>query len=140
MLSFVFPGQGSQHVGMGKEFFETFQTYKEVIEEVEDSIGKKITTLMLDGPIEDLTQTNNAQPALFAASMGMLKTLEKESNRTTKEIASYLAGHSLGEYSALCASGVVSLRDAARLVQKRGDAGETAWKDERTAMKVCRMC
>jgi len=126
MLSFVFPGQGSQHIGMGKEFFETFQTYKEVIEEIEDSTQKKINQLMLEGTIEELTKTNNAQPALFAVSMGILKTLEKESNKTTKEIASYLAGHSLGEYSALCASGVLSLKDAARLVQKRGDAMQQA--------------
>ncbi|RZI46898.1 ACP S-malonyltransferase [Candidatus Finniella inopinata] len=119
-VSFVFPGQGSQSVGMGREFIETFPIARHVMQEVEDSLSQKLTQLILEGPIDTLTLTENAQPALLAVSMAVLKTIEKESGKSVAELASHLAGHSLGEYSALCAAGVFSVSQAVKLVRLRG--------------------
>ena len=125
-LSFVFPGQGSQIVGMGCEFIEAFPTAYQIMQEVDDALSQKLTKLILEGPIETLTLTENAQPALLAISMAILKTLEKESGKTISELASHLGGHSLGEYSALCAAGVFSIAQAVKLVRLRGEAMQKA--------------
>ncbi len=124
--AFVFPGQGSQVVGMGKELADAFPAAREVFEEVDDTLGRKLSALMFEGPIEDLTLTANAQPAIMAASMAALRVLEGEANVKLADVVSFAAGHSLGEYSALAAAGAFSLSDTARLLHIRGNAMQDA--------------
>src|SRR5580693_1490707 len=124
-LAFVFPGQGSQAVGMGAELAEAFTTARQVFEEVDDALGEKLSKLMGDGPIETLTLTENTQPALMAVSLAVARTLEREFGAPIEQ-ASFVAGHSLGEYSALCAAGALTLADTARLLRRRGQAMQRA--------------
>ena len=124
--AFVFPGQGSQFVGMGKELAENFVSAREVFEEVDNTLNQKLFQLMTNGPEYELTMTINAQPALMAVSMAVVRVLEKEFGISLKDKASFVAGHSLGEYSAACAAGVFSLADTARLLRARGDAMQKA--------------
>jgi [acyl-carrier-protein] S-malonyltransferase len=124
-LAFIFPGQGSQTVGMGADLAEAFATAREVFEEVDDALGEKLSKLMRDGPIEALTLTENTQPALMAVSLAVARTLEREFG-VPIEKASFVAGHSLGEYSALSAAGALTLADTARLLRKRGQAMQRA--------------
>jgi [acyl-carrier-protein] S-malonyltransferase len=124
-LAFVFPGQGSQAVGMGTELAEAFAAAREVFEEVDDALGQKLSRLMRDGPIEELTLTENAQPALMAVSMGVVRTLENELGVSMTK-AGFVAGHSLGEYSALAAASAITLGDTARLLRLRGQAMQRA--------------
>jgi [acyl-carrier-protein] S-malonyltransferase len=124
-LAFIFPGQGSQAVGMGAELAEAFASAREVFEEVDDALDEKLSKLMREGPIETLTLTENTQPALMAVSLAVARTLEKEFG-VAVEKASFVAGHSLGEYSALCAAGALTLADAARLLRRRGQAMQRA--------------
>ena len=107
--AFVFPGQGSQFVGMGKELAENFKTAKEVFQEVNDALSQDLFKLMVEGPENELTLTANAQPALMANSMAIVRVLEKDFGVKLKDKAAFVAGHSLGEYSAACAAGVFSL-------------------------------
>ena len=109
--AFVFPGQGSQFVGMGKELADNFKSAKEVFEEVNDALGQDLFNLMINGPENELMLTANTQPALMAHSMAVVKVLEKEFGINLKDKATFVAGHSLGEYSAACASGVFSIED-----------------------------
>lgn len=125
-VAFVFPGQGSQAIGMGRAFIEGFSPSRQVMEEVDDALKQKLTNLILEGSQEELTLTENAQPALLAISMAVLKTLEHETGKPISQLAKFVAGHSLGEYSALCAAGVFSLSDAVRLVKLRGQAMQKA--------------
>ncbi|MDR1391131.1 MAG: ACP S-malonyltransferase [Holosporales bacterium] len=118
--AFIFPGQGSQKVGMASSFMNGYKAGMEVMEEIEDSVGSKLSGLIEDGPIEKLTKTENAQLAIFAVSMMCVKILEIEYGYDLFKKCKYLAGHSLGEYSALCAAGTISISDAARLVYFRG--------------------
>ena len=124
-VAFTFPGQGSQAVGMGKDLADAFPEARAVFDEVDDALGQKLSTLMWDGPEETLTLTANAQPALMAVSMAAIRVLEKRGIRVLDHVA-YVAGHSLGEYSALCAAGTFSLADTARLLRIRGDAMQAA--------------
>ena len=124
--AFVFPGQGSQFVGMGKELADNFQSAKDVFEEVNQALGQNLYKTMIEGPEADLTLTTNTQPALMAVSMAVVRILEKDFGIKLKDKASYVAGHSLGEYSAACAAGVFSLADTARLLRIRGDAMQQA--------------
>lgn len=124
--AFVFPGQGSQFVGMGKELAENFSSAKEVFSEVNDALSQDLFKLMVEGPESDLTLTSNAQPALMAHSVAVVRVLEKEFGISLKDKASYVAGHSLGEYSAACAAGVFSLSDTAKLLRIRGNAMQKA--------------
>jgi len=123
--AFIFPGQGSQSVGMGAALAENFPVAREVFEEVDEALGQKLSQLMRDGPIEDLTLTANTQPALMAHSIAAMRVLEKEAGADISK-ASFVAGHSLGEYSALCAAGAISLTDTARLLRIRGEAMQDA--------------
>ncbi len=124
--AFVFPGQGSQAVGMGKELSESHSTARQVFEEVNDSLSQNLTKLMFEGPIEDLTLTENAQPALMAVSMAVVRVLEKDGNMDLGSVAKFVGGHSLGEYSALTAAGALDLSNAARLLKARGQAMQEA--------------
>lgn len=124
--AFVFPGQGSQFVGMGKELAENFNSAKDVFEEVNQALGQDLYKIMIDGPDSELTLTANTQPALMAVSMAVVRVLEKEFGIKLKDKASYVAGHSLGEYSAACSAGVFSLADTAKLLRIRGNAMQQA--------------
>lgn len=124
--AFVFPGQGSQFVGMGKEMAENFKTAKEVFQEVNDALSQDLFKLMVEGPENELTLTANAQPALMANSMAIVRVLEKDFGVKLKDKAAFVAGHSLGEYSAACAAGVFSLEETAKLLRIRGDAMQKA--------------
>lgn len=131
--AFIFPGQGSQAVGMGKALAETFPEARAVFEEVDDALGEKLSTLMWEGPAETLTLTENTQPALMAVSVAAVRVLQVKSVTFGGNVA-YVAGHSLGEYSALAASGSLALADAARLLRIRGRAMQEAVPVGRGAM------
>jgi [acyl-carrier-protein] S-malonyltransferase len=122
----VFPGQGSQAVGMGKALADEYPAAREVFQRVDAALSQKLSHLMFEGPEAELTLTANAQPALMAASMAALAALEAEAGLKVARDASFVAGHSLGEYSALCAAGSLELEDAARLLRLRGEAMQTA--------------
>jgi [acyl-carrier-protein] S-malonyltransferase len=124
-LAFLFPGQGSQAVGMGAELAEAFRTARDVFSEVDEALGQHLSRLMREGPEDELTLTENAQPALMAVSMAVARTLEEEFNIGVDGVA-FVAGHSLGEYSALAAARSISLSDAARLLKLRGQAMQRA--------------
>ena len=125
-IALVFPGQGSQVVGMGRALAENFAVARQAFDEVDAALGDKLTRIMWDGPPETLTLTENAQPALLAASIAALRVLESEAGFDLKREAAFVAGHSLGEYSALAAAGSLALADAARLVRTRGRAMQQA--------------
>jgi len=125
-IALVFPGQGSQAVGMGRALAENFVAARQVFDEVDAALGDKLTRIMWEGPAETLTLTENAQPALLAASIAALRVLESEAGFELKRDAAFVAGHSLGEYSALAAAGSLKLADAARLVRTRGLAMQQA--------------
>ncbi|HEY2621754.1 MAG TPA: ACP S-malonyltransferase [Acetobacteraceae bacterium] len=118
--AFIFPGQGSQAVGMGRELAAAFPAAREVFEEVDDTLNQKLSRLMFEGPGEELVLTENTQPALMAHSLAVLRVLEKEGGFTLRQKAVVVAGHSLGEYSALAAAGAFAITDAARLLKLRG--------------------
>jgi [acyl-carrier-protein] S-malonyltransferase len=124
--AFIFPGQGSQAVGMGKALADAFAAAREVFEEVDDALSQKLSTLMWEGPESDLVLTENAQPAIMAASMAVIRVLEREAGFDVAKHARLVAGHSLGEYTALCAAGAFTLSDAARLLKARGLAMQAA--------------
>ncbi len=124
--AFLFPGQGSQAVGMGKALAEAFAPARDVFAEVDDALSRKLSKLMWEGPESDLTLTENAQPAIMAAGIAVLRVLEKEMGLDVARHARLVAGHSLGEYSALCAAGAFTLADTARLLKTRGQAMQSA--------------
>lgn len=125
-IAFVFPGQGSQSIGMGKLLADTFASARQVFSEVDDALSQNLSSIMWEGPEQQLTLTENAQPALMAASLAVLRVLEKDYGVVTAKTAQFLAGHSLGEYSAFCAAGAVSLSDTAKLLKTRGQAMQAA--------------
>lgn len=124
--AFVFPGQGSQAVGMGRELAEAFEVARHTFEEVDDALNQRLSRLMAEGPEADLTLTENAQPALMAVSVAVLRVLASEGGVDLAKHARFVAGHSLGEYSALCAAGAFTLGDTARLLKLRGQAMQKA--------------
>lgn len=124
-IAFTFPGQGSQAVGMGRELADAFPEARDVFNEVDEALGQKLSRIMWEGPDDELTLTANAQPALMAVSMAVMRVMEKGGLNLAEKVG-YVAGHSLGEYSALCAAGMFSLADTARLLRIRGDAMQAA--------------
>jgi [acyl-carrier-protein] S-malonyltransferase len=126
VYAFIFPGQGSQAVGMGRDLAAAFAAAREVFEEVDEVLKQKLSKLMFEGPAEELTLTENTQPALMAHSLAVLRVLEREGSTTLQRKALVVAGHSLGEYSALAAAGAFTVADAARLLKLRGQAMQKA--------------
>ena len=124
--AFVFPGQGSQAVGMGRELAEAFEVARHTFEEVDDALNQRLSRLMFEGPEADLTLTENAQPALMAVSIAVLRVLKDQGGLDLSRHAAFVAGHSLGEYSALCAAGAFTVADTARLLKLRGQAMQKA--------------
>ena len=124
--AFIFPGQGSQSVGMGKALADAFPQAKAVFDEVDQALSQKLSALMWEGPAEELTLTANAQPALMAVSLAAIRVLEAEAGLDLRKHAAFVAGHSLGEYSALAAAGSLSISDTARLLRIRGNAMQNA--------------
>jgi [acyl-carrier-protein] S-malonyltransferase len=124
--AFVCPGQGSQSVGMGHALYSEFAEAREVFDAVDDALGEKLSALMFNGPEDALTLTRNAQPGLMAVSVAVVRVLEARSGRSLATLADYVAGHSLGEYSALAAAGALDVGAAARLLRLRGEAMQTA--------------
>jgi len=124
--AFIFPGQGSQAVGMGKALAEAFAAARDVFQEVDDALSQNLSRLMWEGPESDLILTENAQPAIMAASMAIVRVLQREGGLDFAKHARLVAGHSLGEYSALCAAGAFSVADTARLLKIRGRAMQEA--------------
>ncbi|MEO3433545.1 ACP S-malonyltransferase [Inquilinus sp. CAU 1745] len=122
----VFPGQGSQAVGMGKDLAESSATARAVFQEIDDALGEKLSALMFDGDPETLQLTENAQPALMAVSLAAFRVLRERTGKELPDLAAFVAGHSLGEYSALAAAGAFSIADAARLLRHRGRAMQKA--------------
>lgn len=126
MRAFIFPGQGSQNVGMGRALAEASPTARAVFQEVDDALGQHLFKLMTEGPEDQLTLTENAQPAIMANAIATLRVLEAEGGVTLAAKASFVAGHSLGEYSALCAAGAFDLATTAQLLKRRGQAMQAA--------------
>ncbi|MDZ7588391.1 MAG: ACP S-malonyltransferase [Parasphingorhabdus sp.] len=126
MRAFIFPGQGSQSVGMGAALADASSVARAVFEEVDHALDQNLFRIMREGPIEELTLTENAQPAIMANSIATLKVMESEGGKSLREMASLVAGHSLGEYSALCAAGAFDLSTTARLLKLRGQAMQRA--------------
>lgn len=126
MRAFVFPGQGSQKVGMGAELAQASAAAREVFEEVDEALGQNLSRIMREGPEDQLTLTENAQPAIMANAIAVLRVLEKEGGIALSDKGDFVAGHSLGEYSALCAVGALSLADTARLLKLRGRSMQAA--------------
>ena len=126
MRAFIFPGQGSQSVGMGVALRDASAAAREVFEEVDDALGEKLSQMMADGPAETLTLTEHAQPAIMANAIATLRVLEREGGMSVADKATFVAGHSLGEYAALCAAGTFDLATTARLLKRRGQAMQAA--------------
>lgn len=126
VYAFVFPGQGSQSVGMGADLAAAFPAARAVFEEVDEALGEKLSKVIFEGPAETLTATDNAQPALMAVSMAVLRVLETEGGLDLKKKATFLAGHSLGEYAALAAGRSLNIAETARLLRLRGQAMQKA--------------
>lgn len=126
MRAFVFPGQGSQKVGMGVELAASSAAAREVFEEVDEALGQKLFQIMAEGPEDQLTLTENAQPAIMAHAIAVLRVLERDGGISIADKADFVAGHSLGEYTALCAAGAFSLADTARLLKLRGQSMQAA--------------
>lgn len=134
MKTFIFPGQGSQIMGMGKDFYDNFDVSKEVFQEVNEVLNKDLSKIIFEGDQEILTQTENAQPALMCVSIAILRAIEKKAGKKINELCNFVSGHSLGEYTALCASGAISLKDTAMLLKIRGEAFAKVGKSEGGSM------
>ena len=126
ITAFLFPGQGSQVVGMASALTQSSQIAKDILSEIDDALEFKLSVLMAEGPAADLQLTENAQPALFASSICTLRVLQDHTGKAIHELCSYVAGHSLGEYSALCAAGSLGIAETASLLRLRGQSMQQA--------------
>ena len=134
-IAIVFPGQGSQVVGMGKDLYENFDSAKKVFKKIDEILGVNLSKIMFEGPQDELTKTENTQPALMAVSVALIEVLEKDFGKKFQDLCALTAGHSLGEYSALCASKALTLEDTAKLLQIRGS--EMAKCGQKTSGAMC---
>lgn len=132
----IFPGQGSQIVGMAKDFYDNFKVSRDVFQEVDEALNKKLSDVIFNGPMEELTITSNAQPAIMVACMAIVRALEQELGFAISKLCSFTAGHSLGEYTALCAANCIRLDETARLLKARGDAFQKASEKNPGTMAV----
>ncbi|MDG1436635.1 MAG: ACP S-malonyltransferase [Rickettsiaceae bacterium] len=135
--AFIFPGQGSQAISMGKDFYDSQQEAKRVYQEVDDTLGFKLSDIIFNGPEGELALTTNTQPALMATSIAILRVMQQKSGKKINELCQVVAGHSLGEYSALCAANAISLEDTTRLLQVRSSAMQEASPKGVGAMAAC---
>ncbi|HCR85414.1 MAG TPA: malonyl CoA-acyl carrier protein transacylase, partial [Alphaproteobacteria bacterium] len=125
-IAFIFPGQGSQIVGMGKPVYDTFPEAREVFDEVDDALNQKLSKIIFEGNQETLTLTENAQPALMVTSIAILRVIQKQSGKKIEDLCNFTAGHSLGEYTALCAAESFDLKQTAKLLKLRGKSMQAA--------------
>ena len=135
--AFIFPGQGAQAVGMGKDLYDNFTAARDVFQEIDESLKQNLSQIIFDGPSEELTKTENTQPALMAVSMAFLKVIESETKKEINELCGYVAGHSVGEYSALCAAEVIDITTTATILRIRGNAMQNACPKAIGAMAAC---
>ncbi|HJD60497.1 MAG TPA: ACP S-malonyltransferase [Rickettsia endosymbiont of Omalisus fontisbellaquei] len=135
--AFIFPGQGSQLIGMGKDFYDNFKPAKETFQIIDEVLNRKLTDIIFNGPSEKLTLTTNAQPALMAVSMAIINIIKAETGKNLDSLCDYVAGHSLGEYSALCSTGSISLTDTAKLLHVRSISMQEACPEGEGAMAAC---
>ena len=135
--AFIFPGQGSQKIGMAKDFYNSFDVAKDVFECVNDTLGYDLSKIIFDGPDDELASTTNTQPALMATSISIFRVLAQETGKNIEELCDIVAGHSLGEYSALCASGSITLEETAKLLKVRATSMQEASPKGEGAMVAC---
>ncbi len=135
--AFIFPGQGSQKIGMAKDFYNSFDVAKDVFECVNDTLGYDLSKIIFDGPDDELASTTNTQPALMATSISIFRVLAQETGKNIEELCDIVAGHSLGEYSALCASGSITLEETAKLLKVRATSMQEASPKGEGAMAAC---
>jgi [acyl-carrier-protein] S-malonyltransferase len=135
--AFIFPGQGSQAIAMAKDLYDSFSLAREIFGEIDEALKQNLSKIIFEGPIDELTRTENTQPALMATSMAFLAVMKEQSGRNIEQLCNMVAGHSVGEYSALCAAGSLSIKDAAKILRIRGNAMQNACPKGEGAMAAC---
>ena len=133
-IAFIFPGQGSQKVGMGKDLYNSYSEAKDVFKRVDEALNQKLSKIIFDGDENELKLTSNTQPALMAVSLAIIKVLESKIGKKISDFLEIVLGHSLGEYSSLCSIGSIGLEDTAKILRIRGDAMQNSVKNIKTRM------